>query len=208
VSAAAARPGPPPLPPPDLAAQALPLHTLEAGTLLYRIHFRHHDPVHFGRSPEAGDRHRWDAPDAGYGVCYLGEADPIAFAESFLRQQPTRYLESAQLEPRSLATLCTTREVRLARMHGDGLARLGATLAVVAGPYEVCQAWSLALHRHPGSPPVDGISYRARHDDGLAVALFDRAGDTLEEVSRLALLDPQLATVLAGWLDRYALGLI
>jgi hypothetical protein len=208
VSAGAARPGPPPLPPADLPTRPLPIHTLAAGTRLYRIHRGKYDPLHFGRSSEPAARSRWDAPDGSYGVCYLAEADHIAFAETYLRQSPTRYIVSSQLKPKSLVTLRATRALRFVRMHGSGLAKLGATLTVVAGGYATCQAWSLAIYAHPATPLVDGISYRAAHDDGLAIALFERTASAVEEIQKLELLDPCMADTLAAWFDRYEVGLI
>lgn len=206
MSKPAPQPGAPPEPPADLVRRALPIHTVPAATSLYRIHWSHLEPLYFGRSTDPGERNRWDAPDARYGVCYLGETSTVAFAETYLRER-VRLIEENQLAPKSLAALRTDRDLRLVQMHGAGLTKLGADASVVAGPYPLCQKWSAALHQHPGTP--DGIRYRARHDDdGFAIALFDRAADALVEVTRYPLVAAESAQDLASWLDRYGLGLI
>jgi hypothetical protein len=178
-------PGPPPSPPANLHARRLTTVTRPAGSVLYRIHRTVHAPLHFGRESDPWRRQRWDAPDATYGVCYLAEADHIAFAETLLRDLPLHAVAEAELRIRSCTRLRLRSPVRLVEMHGKGLQEL----------------W-----RHPNAP--DGILFRARHDDsGLSVALFDRAAGSVEEVETIALLDPRMAITLGRWLDRYELGL-
>lgn len=83
---------------------------------------------------------------------------------------------------------------------------MSATAAAVQGSYTTTWAWSSAFHEHPSR--VDGICYRARHDDdGLAIALFERASAALELIDTTPLLDPSMHAVVARWLDRYGLGL-
>ena len=80
--------------------------------------------------------------------------------------------------------------LKLVKLSGFGLARLGATAEVTHGglPYEVPQAWSRAIHDLDLKP--DGIAYNARHDDeALCYAIFDRASTIVEERSREANLD-------------------
>lgn len=199
-------PGPPPSPPVNLHARRLTTVTRPAGTVLYRIHRTVHAPLHFGRESDPWRRQRWDAPDATYGVCYLAEADHIAFAETLLRDLPLHAVAEAELRIRSCTRLRLRSPVRLVEMHGKGLQRNRADASVVHGPYPNTWAWSKELWRHPDAP--DGILFRARHDDsGLSVALFDRAAGSVEEVETIALLDPRMAITLGRWLDRYELGL-
>lgn len=199
-------PGPPPSPPANLHARRLTTVTRPAGTVLYRIHRTVHAPLHFGRESDPWRRQRWDAPDATYGVCYLAEADHIAFAETLLRDLPLHAVAEAELRIRSCTRLRLRSPVRLVEMHGKGLQRNRADASVVHGPYPNTWAWSKELWRHPDAP--DGILFRARHDDsGLSVALFDRAAGSVEEVETIALLDPRMAITLGRWLDRYELGL-
>lgn len=200
-------PGPPPYPPADLSSRALPVHVLPAGTRLFRIHSIHRQPLFFGPAPGAPPRGRWDAPAPGFGVCYLGEAAYVAFAETFLREPGETLIEETDLATRSLSTVELLRDVELAAVHGAGLARIGATAGVCNGPYRVSRAWSLALHGHAAA--VDGLRYRARHDDdGMAVVLFDRAADTLRVRSTVRLNAARHAAGLAEWLDRYGIGLV
>jgi hypothetical protein len=99
---------------------------------------------------------------------------------------------------RSLARIQVIRRLVLARMHGPGLRRMKAAGAVVQGSYDLTWAWSHALHAHPDR--VDGIAFRARHDDDdLAVALFDRARDAGTVLGSTPLLDLSLAGEVGGW---------
>ena len=192
---------------PVLEARTLPLDILPAGHTLFRIHPTERDPIFFGPAPERPLSGRWDAPDRSFGVCYLaGAGFPHgAFAERFLREPGRTLVPERELRRASLATLRLRREVTVVRFHGNGLARLGATAEVAHGDHRGSRPWALALHRHPARP--GGIRWRARHDDdALAVALFDRERDSLEIVRSVPLLSAELAGEVAGWLDRYGIG--
>ncbi|WP_281015650.1 RES domain-containing protein [Mesorhizobium sp. M00.F.Ca.ET.216.01.1.1] len=70
-------------------------------------------------------------------------------------------------------------------------------------PYDVPQAWSIALARHPIA--ADGIAYHARHDDAeLCYALFDRSADAVAESTREVDLDQDWFWRIA---ERYGVGL-
>lgn len=199
-------PGPPPLPPADLAGRTLPVHICPAGTVLFRVHRIGRGAVFFSPPAGSGPTGRWDAPAGEFGVCYLGEEPFVAFAETLLREPGRKLVESVDASARSMARIRVRRDLRLVSLHGPGLARIGATAAVCTGPYRISRAWALALHEHHDG--VDGIRYRARHDDdGLAIGLFDRAGNALEEIETRGLMAPQAASELAAWLDRYGMGL-
>lgn len=91
------------------------------------------------------------------------------------------------------------------RLAGPGLARLGATAEVAHGglPYDVPQAWSIALARHPVG--ADGIAYHARHDDAeLCYGLFERSADAIAEAAREVDLDQDWFWRIA---ERYGVGL-
>lgn len=140
-------------------------------------------------------------------MCYLAEQSHVAFAETLLRKPGDTLIEEVDLASRSLAHVRVTRDLRLVGFHGPGLARMGATASAATGPYAVSRAWSRSIHEHPASS--DGIRYRARHDDdGLAIALFDRAADMLEIETTDGLMSLGNRNELARWLDRYALGLV
>ncbi|CAN5333133.1 RES family NAD+ phosphorylase [soil metagenome] len=200
-------PGPPPLPPADLSTRPPPLHICAAGRLLFRIHRVIHEPIFFGPPSGVAPQGRWDAPGGEFRVCCLAEEPHLAFAETFLRTPGIQLLERVDLGERSLAQIEVRRDLRLVALHGPGLARVGATAAVVSGPYALTRLWSLALHQHPDA--ADGIRYRARHDDdSFAVALFDRAADSIAERERRELLAPESIIDMGVWLARYGVGLL
>lgn len=159
------------------------------------------DPVFF----DAGRRGRFNAPDGGYGVLYAAEQTQGAFAETFLREPGRGLIPLDLLRAKSLARLEITRDLRLAKLSGAGLARLGATAEVTHGglPYDVPQAWSKALRHHPER--LDGIAWTARHDDeALCYGLFDHPPPCVTEASRETDLDQDWFWELA---ERYGAGI-
>lgn len=196
----------PPAPPTDLATRALPTHVIAAGTIFYRIHRTATRPLYFDPRSRVESRGRWDAPSDEFGIAYFADHPRLAFAETLLRNLELDEIASATLTSRALVEIEVVRELRLVKMHGEGLRRLRATGAVVQGPYTNTWAWSQALYGHPETP--DGIRYRARRDDDLfAIALYDRAASTLVPQTSTGLLDPALARDLGSWLDHYGIGL-
>lgn len=200
-------PAPPPLPPEDFPAREMPIVEIAPGTILFRIHRGTREVFHYGPRPHPEDRGRWDAPDLGYGVCYVAEHEHTAFAETLLRDLDREDLsERDEIAPLHLARLEVTSPLALVRMHGPGLRRMKATATVVQGPYEVTWAWSQAIHQHPLE--VAGIRYRARHDDDdHSIALFDRARNAVRVLDSMPLLHPSRILVLQECLDRYNIGL-
>jgi hypothetical protein len=174
--------------------------------MLYRIHRTALDPLHFGRALDSARRQRRDSPDASCGVCYLAFEGHIAFVETMLRDLDLDTVYQDDLAVRSLALVEVREPVRLVELHDQHLRPLGADASVVQGSYDVTWEWSAALHSHPNAP--DGVQYRARHDDsGFSVALFERGNGKVRVLGSTTLLDPSLAPELAGWLDRYGVGL-
>jgi hypothetical protein len=195
-----------PLPPEDFATRWLPVQYVEGGTLLYRIHRLDLGPVFFGPGPGNPPMGRWDAPGGEFGVCYLALEPHTAFAETFLRVPGILSVGEDDLRARGLARVRAMRTLDLAEFHGAGLARVGATAAVCSGAHEVARAWSAAIHAHRRG--VDGIAYRARHDDdGFAIALFDRAADGVRIERSGSLLDEEVVEITGRILDRYGLAL-
>jgi hypothetical protein len=194
-----------PLPPADLASRALRTVPIAAGETLWRLHRRDRNPVFFG--PPDGDppAARFDAPDGAFKVLYAARSPEGAFAETALRQHG-RLVAWTWLSARALCPLRVVRRLQLAQLHGAGLARMRATAAVTSGAYAVSRWWAAAIHAHPNR--VDGLLYRARHDnDAYALALFDRARRKVEPprgpTPPLAL-DPRLPALL----HRYGIGII
>ena len=204
---ASGAPGPPPLPAPGFSSRRIAVDVHPVGEPLYRIHPARFGALFFGPAEGAPPRGRWDAPDGRFRVCYLAERPFVAFAETFLRRPGAMVLEMEELAERAISVVRPLRDLRLAAMHGAGLHAAGATAACCTGAFAVSRAWAAALHGH--RERVDGIRYRARHDDdGFAVALFDRARDGVAETASAGLADPARRADLAALLDRYGVGLV
>jgi hypothetical protein len=173
-----------PLPPDDLAKRSPNVQTLRSGVIVHRFYTAAYDPLYFDR----GRGGRLNAPDGAYGVLYVARTRKGAFAETFLREPGRTIIPSDLLARKAYVQVRIEKALRVIRLHGPGLARLGATAEVVHSglPYDAPQAWSKALRDHPSKP--DGIAYYARHDDEeLCFALFDQA--QVSEVSREVRLD-------------------
>lgn len=160
--------------PPDL-----PVSTLTAATKLWRVHQAVYEPLWFGPAPGQPPQNRFDAPAGEFRVCYFGQELEGAFVETLMRGRTRRLVRLAELKERAASAVPLTREVRLARVHSDGLVHLALSAGVPhAEPYDDCHAMALDFWRHAAA--VDGIEYRSRWDDSrLCVALFDRAGNAL-----------------------------
>jgi hypothetical protein len=175
-----------PLPPPDLHERRPDLIELPAGEKLHRFYTAQWEPIYFDKSTMG----RFNAPDGSYGVLYAAKEPAGAFAETFLRTPGRTLIDLEFLQRKAYVRLAASRELRLIRLAGPGLARLGATAEVTHGglPYDAAQAWSAALSGHPVA--ADGIAYHARHDDTeLCYALFDRSAAAFVEEAREVDLD-------------------
>ena len=189
-----------PVPPADFASRDLPIETVQAGAAFQRIHRTGLGALHFGTS---GDN-RFDDPKREYGVFYGAHSLEGAFAETCLRELGATLIPLARLAARSVSIIETTARLRLVELHGPGLARVGATAILTGGTYGISQPWSRAIYIHPAV--VDGIAYRANHDNGeLCVALFDRCRTRLRTGSTGSLVADR--NRLAALLDRYGIGL-
>ena len=159
-----------PRPPSDLSRRTPDLVTIEAGAVLHRFYPAALEPIYFDRSLDG----RLNAPDGGFGVLYAAATINGAFAETFLRQPGRQIIPDDLIQAKSLVRLQVLRSLRLIKLAGPGLAKVGATAEVTHGglPYEIPQAWSAALHAHPAD--ADGIAYSARHGDEAIVDLRAR----------------------------------
>jgi hypothetical protein len=174
------RPADRPRRPPAGADWRLPVATVPVGRRLYRLtQTRFSDPAYFGRLV----RHRFDAPDASYGVCYLGTTLACCLLEALLLAHDAaggRRLVTLDTLQSYYAAVATLRSpLRLADLTGDGLGALGIDQRVTGGDdYDLAGAWSAAIHAHREA--VDGIVYPSRHHNGrFSVALFERARDAV-----------------------------
>ena len=168
---------------------------------MHRFYTESRDPLYFDTSTQG----RLNAPDARFGVLYTASAREGAFAETFLREPGRTLLPADLISRKAYVCFVVRRDLRLAKLFGNGLAGMGATAEVTHGglPYDVPQRWSGALHDHPSG--FDGIAYMARHDDEQQCqAVFGRAADAFEEVVRIVDLDVDWFYEL---LDHYEVGL-
>ena len=134
--------------------------------------FRTHGIKRGPLSPGNTGLNRFDAPDASYGVLYLGCDAHCAFVGTFAHASGTRTVTTAALKNRALSQLKPTRPLRLIDLAGSGaLVRIGVDSRLFAGDYQRAQLWSMALHDHPAK--ADGLLYPSRLDPSRrAVALF------------------------------------
>ncbi len=181
---------------------ALPIERLAAGTVIARIHGLTTIEPFFGPKPGTPPSHRFHDPQGEFQVCFLGENSSASFAETFLRNPPVRMVTRAELAKRSLTTFRVVRELRLVKLHDEGLAKIGSTAALTssAPPYDEPQRFSRELWAHRGKP--DGIQYRCRHDNGLlAIAVYDRTADALSVLDSENLVDDRARLLI--WRARY-----
>lgn len=175
-----------PLPPADIGDRTPLVHTVSAGADLSRFFRKANGPIYFDRSTSG----RLNAPDGSFGVLYAAKDAEGAFAETFLRRVGSIQIARDYVDARALVSLRAAKALKLVKLFGNGLARLGATAEVTHSgePYDVPQAWSGALHAHKGK--FDGIAYNARHDDDeVCYAIFERSKAKIAEASRDTNLD-------------------
>jgi hypothetical protein len=174
-------PEPAPLPPADLASRTPHEVRLEVGEVVHRFYSAAYEPLYFDRGRDG----RLNSADDSYGVLYAAREVRGAFAETFLREPARTLLPIDLLRRKAYVAFRVRRPLRLVKLAGSGLARVGATAEVVHGPkpYDTPRTWSSALHGL--SQAYDGIAYYARHDDeSLCYAIFERARDALEQAER------------------------
>lgn len=158
------------------------------------------DPAQFGRDR----KHRFDAPDGGYGVCYLGTSFDACFVEVILpAREPrglNRFVTMHKLNSYYAAEATLLRPLVLAWFVGDAMVRMGLDARVTGGDdCELSRMWSAAVHRRRATAsgaPIDGILYPTRHHNGLySVALFERAASAVSFQSLGILGDPSAGRV-------------
>lgn len=188
----------------EIADRPLPIVRHAEGETFHRIHNSKRTPLWFGPGPAQKPGGRFDAPRRQYRILYAGLSLEAAFAETLLRTPANRILSITDLEARTISSGRFTRPLRLVRLHGAGLKRLGVAADTILGPYPICRALALALWSHSDEP--DGIAYRSRFDnDEICIALFDRARDGVEIVESAEMMSDW--NRIGGLLDRYGVGL-
>ncbi len=161
----------------ELAKLSPVLHTLGAGTLLWRIHFR------AGSHPTAWNELRaWgptnsrfdhQLPPAGVssrGIIYLAEFGDTCFAEVF---QTTRTIDVLKDAP-WLVAFKLDRDVFLLDLTGPWPTQAGASAAINSGPRPRARRWSRTIYQ--AYPKVEGLLYASSMDGNRpAQAFYERA---------------------------------
>jgi len=148
-----------------------PVATIATGKVLHRVHGARVKALWYGRKDATW---RWDDPAGAFGVLYLGKTAVGPFAETLLRAPQDRDVLWDRVQLKRAATFTTTRPLKLAKLHGEGLAWFETTAAAIAADaYATPQAIAARVH---AETDLDGVQYRSRFDnDELCVALFERA---------------------------------
>ncbi len=146
---------------------------ISAGAPLLRIHETTRSPVWFGPAPGTLPRYRFDAPTGEFRTLYCARNLTGAFAETMFRRA-TRVLSRSFVEARAWSIIAPNRILRVAKLYDEGLVRHGVTADICAGD-DYAESRRFARDLFTKFPDVDGIAYRARHNNGqICYALFDR----------------------------------
>jgi hypothetical protein len=108
----------------------------------------------------------------GRGVNYLSVTLACALAEAFPDEWP-----AVAICPSARVVLAAPAvEVTLLDLTGDGALSVGAVGTLGSGnePRRLTQRWARAIYED--YPSLAGIRYRAAHQGGVALAVWDRAG--------------------------------
>lgn len=201
-----------PLPPDAFHEAAIPLVEMNlAATVLYRVHRRSRDPIHYNRRSVTGTVFRFDAPTDEYGVLYASPSFDVCMAETIMRERfqgvdarVPHLIEEADLTTRCIATLGfeDSRSLKLADLtqplwqHGFD----GRVLTV--GAYAVPNLWSAAIHEN--RQDFDGIYFRSRYANDISVAIFSDRATLVRRGESIPLIQhPDLPE----FLDRYGIGI-
>jgi hypothetical protein len=91
-----------------------------------------------------------------------------------LRKPAERIVARAYVDERVWSGVTVRRALRLAKLRDEGLHWHG-TDAAISASNDYTTSRRLALALHTAFPDLDGVAYRARHNNGeICYALFDR----------------------------------
>lgn len=155
--------------------QGIKTEILEQGSPIFRIHHCANNPIWFGPKAGAPPAYRFDAPGGQYRVLYAAAALDGAFVETILHgRTKDRIIARDYVHLRAWTVLTTQRPLRLLKLYDEGLFWHGTDASVSAvGNY--VEPRRVALAAFEEGTDLDGLVYRARHDNGeLCFALFDR----------------------------------
>jgi hypothetical protein len=150
---------------------------LEGGSDIIRIHHRNNGPIWFGPKPGVAPAYRFDATGAEYRVMYTAASIDGSFVETILHGKTREQIISrAFIEQRAWTVLVTQRPLVLMKLYDEGLF-WHRTDASVSAAHDYAEPRRIALAAFGECPSLDGLAYRARHNNGeLCYALFDRVG--------------------------------
>lgn len=141
---------------------ALPVEVLAPGTVLLRVHQARFAVDQF--NPGHGPRSRFAFfGDPPVPVLYAGATAEVAVFESVFHDTvPGSIVRSAQWRDRVLSAMESTRELRLAKLHSDGLRRLGLHARdltdTLPTAYATTVQWAALAHRQG----LDGCVWMSR----------------------------------------------
>lgn len=142
-----------------------------------RVHRLVDGPLWFGPKPGSPPVYRFDAPAGEYRALYAAKALTGAFVETVLRSN-RRIIAPDFINRRQWTHLKVGRSLRLAKIMDEGLRWHGVDAGICSvDTYEESRRFALALY--DAFPELDGIAYRARHNNAeICFALFDRVAST------------------------------
>jgi hypothetical protein len=191
------------LPPPDLAAQAIPRLRLPAGAW-YRVHHREAGALTFGLHAH----HRFSHPDSTHPFLYLGSDMPTCLWERFGDVlYDGCHTVSRQLWADTVISEIRVPELKVCDLTNDRTrsAMMVDMTALMSHELSVPQAWSLVLQRHPAG--FQALKYSSRFNERPCLALFGAGnlpGRLVEKrLGPLSGLDPA-----AEWLEAHQVCLV
>ena len=146
---------------------------LPPGHVFVRVHQIGRSALWFGPSPGSSPGYRFDAPRGHYRTLYCAEQLKGAFVETVLRRGK-RIIGRPFVDARGWTVLTCARPLRLAKVYDEGLVHHGVTADICAGD-DYTNPRDFAAAIYAAGPTIDGIAYRARHNNGqICYAVFDR----------------------------------
>jgi len=164
---------------------------------------KHKTPIFFGKTLN----YRFDSASGECGVLYAAPGLEGAFVETFMQELGRVSVSLHELRERPVALLHAKRPLRFIDLCAKGgQMRLGLDGRICTGSYDVAQAWSDALRRHPQKP--DGILFPSRHELSVpSCAIFETAKDELSWERWGSLDEPERVLELRALLKMGDLGL-
>ena len=146
------------------------------------IHQKHrHHPLGAGPTPS-----RFSDPAGAYAVLYASEAVRCSFWEALARnrfaRRNRREMPRADVAARLVVALCSTDNLALVDLRGDGPIRIAAPAAVTHDSNHVAGR-ALSAATYVSVPEADGFLFHSRFTGHVCVAVFDRAVGKLKSLS-------------------------